>query len=312
MAGNTDVGSLLVTLHDLRIINYNMVCTSALLVYDIILTHGQEFKYLWRSPRALAKVAYFFTRYFAVIFMILESIAYIKMFLPLNVSELCLHLFHLEIWGITMFILLVDVLIVMRVFVLYSRNTRVGVFLFAVWITEVVTIVVLVIFAVKEEALFPAPVQPGLIPSCLNLTPPKYKYALSCWGICSFFQVVYITMTLVKMREFLRGFGFSMSPILGVLFRDGLAYFLIIFSANMVNLMFDKLALQQLATIGGSWLITVASITGCRLVLNVRSAAKTPLAPQTAPPNVSGGGVNSERREEGGNRDASTQSALDA
>ncbi|KAF8492477.1 hypothetical protein JB92DRAFT_3100329 [Gautieria morchelliformis] len=284
MAGNMDVRSLLVTLHDLRIINYNMVCTSALLVYDIILTHGQEFKYLWRSPRALEKVAYFFTRYFAVIFMILESIAYMKMVLPLNV---CLHLFHLEIWGITMFILLVDVLIVKRVFVIYCRNTRVGVFLFAVWITEVVTIVVLVIFAVKEEAPFPAPVQPGLIPSCLNLTPPKYKYALPCWGICSLFQVVYITMTLVKMREFLRGFGFSMIPVLGVLFRDGLAYFLIIFSANMVNLMFDKFALQQLATIGGSWLITVASITVCRLVLNVRRAAKTPLGPQTAPPNKS-------------------------
>jgi Family of unknown function (DUF6533) len=66
MAGTTDVRSLLVTLQDLRIINYNMgehaasyyysthltstvqVCTTALLAYDIIITSGQEHEYLWR------------------------------------------------------------------------------------------------------------------------------------------------------------------------------------------------------------------------------------------------------------------------
>ncbi|KAF8518331.1 hypothetical protein JB92DRAFT_2903537 [Gautieria morchelliformis] len=182
--------------------NFNMVSATALLVYEIIITQGQELEFLWRSPRSLSKIPYFFVRYFPLVFMILEDLANIKISLPLN---LCEHLFRFQIWGTTFLVIAVDTLVIMRIFVLYGQTVRVGVFLITMWITEVATITTLVVFAVKPMGISLSNGLLGIVPSCLSLSPPEYNYALSCWGVHSLFQAVYVLHTVRR--------GFLTAPL---------------------------------------------------------------------------------------------------
>ncbi|KAF8519848.1 hypothetical protein JB92DRAFT_2897254 [Gautieria morchelliformis] len=223
------------TLKDLQANNFNMVSATALLVYEIIITQGQELEFLWRSPRSLCKVPYFFVRYFPLVFMILEDLANIKISLPLNVSPKCEYLFRLQIWGTTFLVIAVDALVIMRLFVLYGQTIRVGVFLITMWI---------IVFAVKPMGISLSNGLLGIVPSCLSLSPPEYNYALSCWSVLRFKSVIFLS--------------FMISSAGG-----SIHYSKVMCRANLLNFMLEKFGPPQLENIGGCWMPSYSQCQEC-------------------------------------------------
>jgi len=117
---------------------------------------------------------------------------------------------------------------------------------------------------------------PGVMTGCFSAGTPNYRLMLIFWGVLTTFQAIYVAISMVKYWEFSRQFGFSLSPLLHVFFRDGVGYFLIILAVNLLNTLLEIFGPVELQESGNSWLFAIASITVCRLVLNLRHAATAP------------------------------------
>ncbi|KAF8868790.1 hypothetical protein BD779DRAFT_875554 [Infundibulicybe gibba] len=63
----TDTSGLSQIIADIRLTNYIAVGSLALLVFDHILTFGEEVELIWKSRWNLSKTVYLWQRYFALI-----------------------------------------------------------------------------------------------------------------------------------------------------------------------------------------------------------------------------------------------------
>lgn len=264
------LSTLIQTLQDLKVANINIVSATALLAYDVIITSGQEVEHIWRTPWSLVKVPYVLARYYALIFMLINSFVNTRKFLPL---KFCDQFLHLELWSTPLFILMIDILIITRIYALYGRNIRMVFFLISLWLVEATSVVVLLTFAFMPVKGPAESVMPGILPSCISSHPPNYRLTLIFWAITSFFQAIFVLITVLRFRGFIHSRGLSITPLLLVILRDGVGYFLIILSVNLLNILVEIFGPLSFQVIGDSWLMTITSITACRLVLNVRDVA---------------------------------------
>lgn len=53
-----------------RVFNYFVVASSAAVVYDWVLTFGQEYELIWRQRRSLMTALYITVRYFGVLYSV--------------------------------------------------------------------------------------------------------------------------------------------------------------------------------------------------------------------------------------------------
>ncbi|OBZ71448.1 hypothetical protein A0H81_08511 [Grifola frondosa] len=158
--------------------------------------------------------------------------------------------------------------------------------------------------------LHPTPAVPGFpIPGCIGTANTGGRLSLKIWitvmtVACAFSttRVIFVVFTFVQpcifhiavnflliLYKFLRGVSFvdhgitsnvqfkdlrKLSPLMFVFVRDAAFYFLVVFAANLLNLLcalyFPQRALEQ---VGAVWLTAVYSITSSRVCLSLRDFA---------------------------------------
>lgn len=82
----------------------------ALLLYDVLLTSGQEYQYIWREPKAwVSRVLYMWNRYMSFLYNILQlgTIHRISDTVSVNYS-LFVHRFEVKIVRLQRFMLLLE------------------------------------------------------------------------------------------------------------------------------------------------------------------------------------------------------------
>jgi len=232
-------------------------------------TSGQEMEYIWRSSWSFMKLVYVVTRYYSLFFLLVKSFVSTNMSLSVN---FCTHYLLFEIWGSNALVMVVDILIIARIYAIYNRNIWTGFSLMALWLAEFIGTFMLVGFGLKGTGAMVNPL-PGLLPGCQLANPANYHLLIIAWGVVSGFEAVYVAITMIKLLRIIRSSGFSVTPLLNVFFRDGAAYFLIILAVYLLNTFLEKFGAVELQGTGDSWLIATVSITACRLVLNIRNTA---------------------------------------
>ncbi|TDL18499.1 hypothetical protein BD410DRAFT_793204 [Rickenella mellea] len=246
------------------------VAACSCLVFDIILTIDQEVEYIWRSKWTLPKCLYLWARYFAL-FMQVIAIAETT---SLKVTPtICAGWAYFE--GITgqLLIMGVELLLMLRVWALYKRDKRILYFLIALYVAEITANTVILGMSLPSlttvaplHGLFP----PGFpLSGCFPTKVPGFFF--SYWIPTLVFESILFILMLFNFVRLAR--ENTPMPLLTLFFRDGTVYYAVIFAALLIQVLLyelDNTAIKQVAI---GWLLTMFSIMGTRLVLNLRAAS---------------------------------------
>ncbi|KAF8498292.1 hypothetical protein JB92DRAFT_3125416 [Gautieria morchelliformis] len=102
---------------------------------------------------------------------------------------------------------------------------------------------------------------------------PNTDEVLRSGALVTSFQALYFGLTMYKLFIRVKAFGFSLTPLLKVFFRDGAGYCLIMLVMYLFVTVLFAVGAEDLQGIGELWLISIIAITAGRLVLNLRDVA---------------------------------------
>ncbi|KAF5379356.1 hypothetical protein D9757_007675 [Collybiopsis confluens] len=251
-------------------VNRSSVAALSILVYDILLTVNEEVEVIWPRPWSMMKACYYFVRYMPVLFQI-----------PLLLvgSELSPR-FHFTahaclVWQVyqgaatASTTIAVDYILISRVNAFYfdSRIVR--------WIVGISYVLEMAVMAVGLGLALPGSQFDSI---CLVEDIPQSLLAYAI--VVILFQTLLFFLTARKFILSLRS-GWGRVPIVVLLMRDGTWAFLVLLGKhNALNSLGCRSLLACDASIYGfknhafagllySWLLTVYSFCGYRVLLNI-------------------------------------------
>jgi len=194
------------------------------LVLEYLFTLDNEVKYIWGSKPFFAwtKLLFVIVRYVPLM------TSFVRLYVVMNPvvdPSVCLNGIAFTAWSGILSSAAVEVILMLRVWALYSRNRAVLIFFSIVAVTG--TVGALLILQVKPEPVpaFLAPVAPSQMTTCAHGNPVQHPLLftlLACVEICIFSM-------LVKKAAFAVTGPRRAAPILTVLVKDGAMYFVFVF-----------------------------------------------------------------------------------
>ncbi|KAK0214763.1 hypothetical protein IW262DRAFT_1402659 [Armillaria fumosa] len=138
-------GDITIIFFENRATSMSYVSALTLVVYDIIVSFGQEVELVWRSQWSSPKMLYFLARYYAVVYLSITTWVNIseepsdKLFVPVDFFP-CIHMAHLTsrchlyyYWlflaGPSTYLFILDLILLLRVYALYNQSKFLFVFL---------------------------------------------------------------------------------------------------------------------------------------------------------------------------------------
>ncbi|KAF8526753.1 hypothetical protein JB92DRAFT_3093421 [Gautieria morchelliformis] len=210
---------------------YCLVSSLALLIYEHLLTLGDEVRYIWSNRISLAGSLFFVTRYFVPI-----SLSVITSALTTTWGEaVCKKVGPLEPALLTVIAIASSILLLLRVYALYNRNKWISGYLSSVTVIQLAVC----IFVYAFPGRGPLPVPPIDLPvfqGCLFLPSASLKSGAFAPIILELtYDVSIVALIIAKTWKDtslngLRDRGW----ILRIIVKDGITYFLVIFSTMFI------------------------------------------------------------------------------
>ncbi|KAI0742353.1 hypothetical protein C8Q80DRAFT_1221001 [Daedaleopsis nitida] len=252
-----------VTFANSRDLSYSEVACVTVLTWDVMVMLSEEVELVWmRRAWTPAKVMYFVSRYLPWLVQLA--------LLAINVNGTTGLMFtpgQCAIWQVVQGVLLqvvvttVDVILVTRVYALFSRNNMLLTVLGALFFAEVLALCY--ILGVVTPRL-------TYTDECyVTSSPAIFQYY---WIISLMFETVLFVLTIAKFLTACRQ-GWGMGPIMQQFVADGTWAYALIFVAMLINMMLYKYVHSTLTGICYTWLLVVLSFAGSRLVLNPRRSS---------------------------------------
>ncbi|KAF9012003.1 hypothetical protein BDQ17DRAFT_1420402 [Cyathus striatus] len=278
----------------LRVVNYVEVAALTALLYDVTLTFTREVIFIaiiqlhkatetevgnfLSAKWSFAKILYLLTRYYGLAFLIAKTIIDVQLNLP---AEVCKTYFY---WSAgaseIVFTTLVNLILVLRLHALYDRNPKVLLFLCVAVSGEFAAEFYVSVRTAIDTSKHVISAPFGLpFAGCLTLDGER-PYTLAAWVPCIIVASIFFSMTLYKVIQKIKLQGnirsissIQISPLLAGIFKDGTIFYLIITIALIVNTITVSSLSGPYIAICRSWLFSLYSISGCRLILHLREIA---------------------------------------
>jgi len=246
--------------HNLLVVSSGQVASLAFLIYEICITFDDEVNTIWCKPNnSWIKWQFLFTRYFALAAQItgwsIESAIESNKLMSKN-SLRNWYMCQVIIGSILM--TAVEIILMARVFALYKKSFWIAL-LFAVLILGELTAVIIGIVLNKPGANF--------TPSTVLLSSPNSYTYFGVGAIVS--QVTILGLTLLKYKVAVKH-GWGKIPIMMLMVRDGTAAFFILLIITTLTVVATSTQTQY-APLGNSWLLSIVSCSGCRLIINMQN-----------------------------------------
>ncbi|OCB88276.1 hypothetical protein A7U60_g4577 [Sanghuangporus baumii] len=241
------------------------VASLALLTYDYVLTLRTEVELVWRSRWSFGSVLFLLTRYTTFAGSILKIIYSQRS--DLFEKHLCGTLYRSSIYVMIGSVIMIEVIIVMRVYALWGRSRRMLVCL--VGLTSCTIVSTLVVFFISQEDNTWVENPIPRLGSCIFLS-LNVANSLRVYGVfiaLMIFQFVLIVLTLWKGIAQWRLMN-RRSHLLKIFYRDGIFYFVSLSLANCLNIVYSKDAIIYLIEPQR----VVQSILATRMIINLREA----------------------------------------
>jgi hypothetical protein len=228
----------------------------ALLVYDYMLTFGEEVEKMWSRPFTLPTLLFYINRYVTHFQFIIIQVAFHET--TWSVS-MCNRYVKFAGASTTSLVAVAELIMILRVYALYLGNKKILVFLLFLLSGQVIASG----WAVHNGMRVP---QPPQFPGCV-LTGKNTSFA-ALWGAPLVTDSCIFLLTIWKTIRYMRRHG--RMTALDILLRDGTLYFLTIFGVNLMNFLIYFTAVGDLRAVGASFSQILTSIMISRLQLNLR------------------------------------------
>ncbi|PPQ67323.1 hypothetical protein CVT25_005907 [Psilocybe cyanescens] len=223
-----------------------------MLVYDHMLTFGEEVDKIWSRPFTLPTLLFYLNRIPRNDLVRLKSSLII-------VGRRCQRYVKFAGASTTSLVAIAELIMILRVYALYLGNKKILAFLLALLCGQVIVSA----WAVHNGMRVPQP--PGF-PGCV-LT-GKNSFFAALWGAPLVTDSCIFVLTTWRTVRYMRKHG--RMTALEILLRDGTLYFFTIFGVNLMNTLIYFLAFKDLKAVGASFSQILTSIMISRLQLNLR------------------------------------------
>lgn len=221
----------------------------------------KEVNRIWKRKFTYISYLYLANRYYGLVQFALVIPLLVDAFTPAQ----CLQIFRWQPVGAMLTTLLCQFILGARVYALYSQSIIVLGLLGTVYLAE------FGIMAFTLTLVFPAPAPaPGVAVPCVAIGPTKWL--ITFWAMPLAFDTLTFLLTAYKSFTYWR--MEVSTPMLTILFRDGLIYFSAIFGMNLLNVILFTTMPPTLQAINLPATAMLGIVMSCRLVLNVRGPMK--------------------------------------
>jgi len=262
-----------------RRVAYSYVAALTFYIYDIILSSGEEIKYIWGYKVSTVSVLYFTVRYFSVINLI--AMVAFRTSVGLTVEAARAYYF----WAVgtitPLIIATVAAIFLLRIFALYNCNKRVLAILLILFLGNFAAVLWAYIrFATVLAAgarTLPAPWRGPAT------TIPDVTFLLAAYVPDFSLSLLFLSMTLWKLvtnyRDLYGGFtrkslrNIDRMPALFVAFvRDGSIFFALTAANTLLKLITTLVVPEAEQAAFCPWLYVIDSYAGVHLILSLRVA----------------------------------------
>lgn len=221
------------------------VAAVSMLIYDYLITFGDEVKYVWTSPMTTLKIAFLVGRYVPFASVIATLYANLTHSYPGDTA--CIALAHVYIWLLTLSIIASQVVQILRTFALYERSRIAGWALGAIFTVSVVAVIPLNVIHLKSITMSPLPPLFTLKSSIDYQENCGYRMQAD-WAALSpqyiiILAVEFIVVVLTCWRYLMRDrytittLRKDSNSLIRVLYNDGFMYFMYIFAFSLANVL---------------------------------------------------------------------------
>lgn len=252
-------------------------CASCI-VYDHIITLGEECNHIWPARMTLARVLFFVNRYVVEGMLLFASIA--AGFGNLSTSFCTFYLRWLSV-NLTVQNAVVQGILVLRVWALYQGSKPVIALAFFFYFSGCATLVGLTVTDYLAESVDVERIV--ALPGCYADSLPSIiaGYWITPLVIESYLFIMVALRTFVYWKA-----GESTPAILNLMARDSMIYFAIIFALLLGNLLMFLLGPPFLSSLLLNPLSAASCILGSRMLLNLRVAIIDPNLESEIPRNA--------------------------
>ncbi|KLO12998.1 hypothetical protein SCHPADRAFT_940772 [Schizopora paradoxa] len=276
-------------IRDLIISKQYATATWALAMYEYIITFDQELSRIWSRPFSIVTILWVINRYVFLI-SFTPTILSVNLHALFNCTasdtiQLNRCQSFVKFPGIMQIILNIStgVTLSLRTYALYGNR---NVFFPSSLIPQCLTrddlqkfiILVLLPFLLAEVAVeawavsdgVSVPLPPGFSGCILTGNPTHGNRFVAFWVGQLVFPMLIFVLTITKGASLYRE-GASRSKVLRIMLRDGLIYFLIIFLANVANVVTYVVSPPNLQAVNAPFSDMITALMICRLILNLRT-----------------------------------------
>jgi len=280
-------------LRSLQLLNYVSLSAITVLVYDAILLFGDEVTLIWSAAWSFPKVLYIIIRYYPLLHL---SILFHVRSLSNDVQDACsTYVWYHGFGGVICILPAVSALFTLRVCALYRDSRKVIALVWILWAVETVCEIATTVRVELGQHGGDSPVIHG--PGCLTVTKKDmtlYRSELLAWVPALFGSCVLFLLTLFKLLHLFRRLftldnkkpGYEFVRLELSMLRDGTLYFFLVLVATLLTMVSDLSSkLGYFNDLWHPWFLLLYSISGSRVVLNIRRHAwvdEPPLEPTSS------------------------------
>ncbi|KAJ7258147.1 hypothetical protein C8J57DRAFT_1341238 [Mycena rebaudengoi] len=255
---------------DAQTTNYLAVASLTLVLLEHISSFPDGVELVWKSRWGLFNFFYIWIRYFTLILITV----FLSFALREQTSDTLCNIFQLvEMVACTLVIFSVDVIIALRVWILFRRSKILLYCMIPLLIAELVTMIVVGYYTVGplKHSAHIGPILTG----CWSTTVPRL---FTFYIVPSFITaIVMFVLTMYKCAQTLRTSGGMKTPVITLFLRDGLAWFLVLVLISVVQISLWSGFRPTLAQVPVMPTTGVIAVVGARVLLNIKQVVSTVL-----------------------------------
>jgi len=247
--------------------NVASVAFTSLLVYDIIITMGEEIQFMWRGRWTFGKILYMLNRYVPPIDLTILMNSYMNPGLKHN---FCLPWFKVDNCLLILSLCVIDMILLLRTWAVWQKKRWVLWTLIIVYVISMVGAAGSITYTTVAVISEPFPTQIRPCSSDVPITKVLYGLYVSVM----LFDTTILSFTVARAVPQIRLYG--LSPLWKALYQDGFFYYGVIFMASVANLIVLAAAPPELALLMITFHRAMFSAMGSRMVLNLHGVVMRP------------------------------------
>ncbi|KAJ7260104.1 hypothetical protein C8J57DRAFT_483879 [Mycena rebaudengoi] len=255
-------------LHDIQATRYAQLSSSAIIIFDHLITLDEEVELIWRSSWSMGKVLFIINRYYTLICVVVNNYA---LFSPTLSDSVSLRFFHWQGWTGLIACMIAEVILQMRLYALYFLNKKVLALMVVTFIISSTSSAVIMGTVLSGITARSQPI-PGIpLRFCIPVGVPSYFFAF--WIPIIAFESLLCALALYRGFQTFKASGSAFQSgrhLVAILIRDSVLYFLVMFATYLTNMLVWASAPPNLLEIPIAFSVALSCCLGNRMILNVR------------------------------------------